>query len=131
MNDCDFTVTWSKRIEYLEKNSNDVPKSEGVYEIQGHISSQNEYTRKYVGRSDDLRRRYLEHLSDDEQNQALKKFLKEKLAFFRYTKTENESVSKDVEKGLYDKYKHNFNDPNNPSSGSGKCKIIQIKETNP
>jgi len=128
---CEFTINWSERIEYYNEKKDDVPKEQGVYEIQGYMSNENEYTRRYVGSTDNLRNRFLQHLSDNEPNEKIKNFLREKKPFFRFTKTDDESMSKDIEKGLYDKHKHTLNDPEHPPPGSGKCTKITISEKNP
>lgn len=114
----------------MEENKKDVPKKIGAYEIQGRTTS-GEYTRRYVGMTDDLNRRFSEHLLTSEPNLELKKFIAEKNTFFRYTTTDTEDTAKDVEKGLYDKYKHTYNDKDHPPSGSGKCLSVKIMETNP
>jgi len=128
---CIFDITWSTQIEYTDEKKGEIPKEEGVYEIQGYVANRNEYTRRYVGRTDDLQRRFGEHLLNNEPNEKLKKFLNEKKAYFRYTKTENESMSKDIENGLYDIYRHTCNDPEKPPAGSGNCQKISINESNP
>lgn len=128
--DCFFKINWSDSVEYTDSNRNGIPTDGGFYEIQEQVSDGG-YTRRYVGRSDNLRRRYSGHLSNDEPNEKLRQFLREKHAFFRYVTTDDEDTRKDVEKGLYDKYKHSFNDPDNPPSGSGVCSIIDIEETSP
>lgn len=128
---CSFEITWSTQIEYVDEKKKEIPEEEGVYEIQGRISSKNKYTRRYVGRTDDLRRRFGEHLQDNEPNKELKKFLNEKKTYFRFIKTKDETISKDIEKGLYEKYNHTFNDPEKPPEGSGNCTEIFIKESNP
>lgn len=130
MKPCGFTVRWSDKINYGEINSKFIPKSIGVYEIQGHISADNKYTRRYVGMSDDLNRRFSEHLLNSEPNTNLREFISTKKVFFRYVTTETEDIAKDIEKGLYDKYKHTYNDPEHPPNGSGKCSTIQITEEN-
>lgn len=45
--------------------------------------------------------------------------------------SDGESTRKDLEKGLYFKYKHSFNTPDTTLSGSGKYDKINITETNP
>lgn len=118
-------------MEYLKENEKDIPSEYGVYEIQGHISDGNKFTRRYVGMSDDLKRRFTEHLRSDEPNKKLKEFLAAKKVFFRYATTKTEDIAKDIEKGLYDKYGHTYNDNDHPPSGSGKCLSVKITETNP
>lgn len=123
-------MNWSSRVECIETESKSIPKEIGVYEIQGRIDSE-KYTRRYVGMTDDLNRRFLEHLSDKEPNLELKKFLKNKKSFFRYSITKTVNIAKDIEKGLYEIHNHTYNDLNHPPSGSGGCLTVTVIEKNP
>ncbi len=127
---CNFKITWSSRIGYENANTSKIPSSAGVYEIQGRKTSDGGYTRRFVGTTDNLQRIYAKHLSDNESNEKLKAFLKEKKAFFRYVTSDGETTRKDIEKGLYLKYKHSFNTTDIVPSGSGKYDKINITETN-
>ena len=127
---CNFKITWSSRIGYENANTTKIPSGAGVYEIQGRKTADGGYTRRFVGTSDNLQRIYSKHLSDNEANEKLRAFLKEKKAFFRYVTSDGESTRKDLEKGLYYKYKHSFNTSDIPPSGSGKYDKINIIETN-
>ena len=131
MLNCNFKITWSSRVEYQTDRLTKIPADGGVYEIQGRAKENGGYTRRYVGTSDNLKQVYQKHLSDNESNEKLKKFLKEKKAFFRYVTTDREQTRMDIEKGLYSKYKHSFNGIDEPPSGSGKYLKIKIEETNP
>lgn len=128
---CNFKITWSSRIGYENTNKAKVPSSAGVYEIQGRKTTDGGYTRRFVGTTDNLQQIYTKHLSDNEANEKLRDFLKAKKAFFRYVTSDGESTRKDLEKGLYFKYKHSFNTTDTPPSGSGKYDKISIMETNP
>lgn len=130
MLNCTIKITWSNRLEYKDKHIDDIPAKAGVYEIQGRKATDGGYTRRYLGVTDDLKKIYSEHLSDIEQNEKLKKFLKEKRAFFRYVPVDAEQTRKDVEKGLYYQYKHSFNDSSAPPIGSGRYVKIKIEEAN-
>ena len=127
---CNFKITWSSRIGYENANTSKIPSSAGVYEIQGRKTSDGGYTRRFVGTTDNLQRIYAKHLLDDEANEKLKAFLKEKKAFFRYVTSDGETTRKDIEKGLYFKYRHSFNTTDTVPSGSGKYDKINITETN-
>ena|SRR3989337_2192863 len=128
---CNFKITWSSRIGYENTNKAKVPSIAGVYEIQGRKTTDGGYTRRFVGTADNLQQIYAKHLSDNEANEKLREFLKEKKSFFRYVTSDGESTRKDLEKGLYFKYKHSFNTTDTPPSGSGKYDKIRIMETNP
>lgn len=128
---CNFKITWSSRIGYENANTSKIPSGAGVYEIQGRKTADGGYTRRFIGATDNLQRIYAKHLSDNETNEKLRAFLKEKRAFFRYVTSDGESTRKDLEKGLYFKYKHSFNTSDTTLSGSGKYDKINITETNP
>ncbi|HLA22746.1 MAG TPA: hypothetical protein VJZ17_04835 [Nitrosopumilaceae archaeon] len=123
-------ITWSNRIPVQNTNIKDIPERPGVYEIQGRKKADGGYTRRYVGMAENLKHVYSEHLSDNEPNEKLKNFLKEKKAFFRYVTSDAEHTRKDLEKGLYFKHKHSFNTLDNPPAGSGKYLKIKIEESN-
>jgi len=123
-------ITWSNRIPVQNTNIKDIPERPGVYEIQGRKKADTGYTRRYVGMAENLKHVYSEHLSDNEPNEKLKNFLKEKKAFFRYVTSDAEHTRKDLEKGLYFKHKHSFNTLDNPPAGSGKYLKIKIEESN-
>jgi hypothetical protein len=125
---CKFTISWSSRVKYDGKNSKYIPNKPGVYEIQGFHPESNTYTRKYVGQGKDLRQRFLEHLSENEQNVGLKDFLKSGRAFLRYSTWEDESARLDIEKGLYDQFRHSLNDGKYRPAGSGRHGEIEVIE---
>ena len=123
-------VIWSEKVEYLNENTESIPQSGGVYEIQGRTKTDGRYTRRFVGASDNLKESYSNCLSGKGSNEKLNQFLKEKKSFFRYVKINSEQTRKDLEKGLYSKYKHSFIDMENPPTGSGKYVKISIEENN-
>ncbi|TLX84692.1 MAG: hypothetical protein E6K98_02005 [Thaumarchaeota archaeon] len=123
-------ITWSEKVEYVTKNADVVPASGGVYEIQGRKKTDGGYTRRYVGTSDNLRQAYAKHLSTGESNEKLRQFLKEKKSFFRYVKSSSDQVRKDLERGLYSKYRHSFIENEKAPSGSGKYMKISVEENN-
>jgi len=128
---CNYKITWSGKVVYAVDNKNNIPSNAGVYEIQGKKVADGGFTRRYVGITENLQQSYLDHLSNQETNEKLKLFLREKRAFFRYLKSDTERIRKDIEKGLYDKFKHSFKDTDNLPLGSGKYSKIKITETNP
>lgn len=123
-------ITWSEKVEYVTKNAESIPSSGGVYEIQGRKKVDGGYTRRYVGASENLRETFDRHLSNDESNPKLRQFLSEKKSFFRYVKSNNVQIRKDLEKGLYSKYRHSFIDNEKMPSGSGKYMKISVEENN-
>ena len=130
MTNATLKIRWSERIECLEDNTESIPSIGGVYEIQGRKTSDGGYTRRYLGQSNNLKETYLKYLAGHESNKKLNQFLKEKKSFFRYIKINSDSIRKDVEKGLYSKYKHSFVDAEHMPSGSGKYVKISVEEIN-
>ncbi|HJU13560.1 MAG TPA: hypothetical protein VJ792_03810 [Candidatus Nitrosotalea sp.] len=130
MVDATLKIIWSEKIECRNDNLGSIPSTGGVYEIQGRKTSDGGYTRRYVGKSDNLKATYSEYLLGHAQNQKLNQFLKEKKSFFRFVKINSDSIRKDLEKGLYSKYKHSLVDAKHIPSGSGKYLKISVEETN-
>jgi hypothetical protein len=90
--------------------------------------------RRYVGESDDLRRRFSEHLRDDERNECVRDYVKNYNTFFRYAQEfPNEEDRKDIEKALYDRYKHRCNSEpyGHAPSGSGRNVVVKLTEIPP
>jgi excinuclease UvrABC nuclease subunit len=129
MMNCTLKITWSDKIEFLSNNAKSIPSYAGVYEIQGRKKTDGGYTRRYVGTSQNLRDTYSRHLSNVESNDKLKQFLKDKKSFFRYVKVSDELLRKDLERGLYHKYRHSFV-KNENTPGSGKYSKISVEENN-
>lgn len=123
-------ITWSQKVEYLSNNTESIPPSGGVYEIQGRKMTDGGYTRRYVGVTDNLKETYAGYLSGKGSNEKLNQFLQKKKSFFRYVKINNEQIRKDLERGLYHKYRHSFIDSENQPSGSGKYAQISVEEKN-
>ena len=127
---CTLKIKWSDKVEYVTNNTKSIPSHAGVYEIQGKKKTDDGFTRRYVGVSNNLQESFSKHLSEVDSNDKLKQFLKDKKSFFRYVKISDELLRKDLESGLYSKYKHSFVDNNNPPSGSGKYSKITVEENN-
>jgi hypothetical protein len=123
-------ITWSEKVEYLSNNTESIPLNGGVYEIQGRKKTGDGYTRRYVGVTDNLKEAYTKCLAGNGSNEKLNQFLKEKKSFFRYVKINNEQTRKDLESGLFHKYRHSFIDSTNQPSGSGKYVKINVEERN-
>lgn len=123
-------ITWSEKIECVSQNAKSIPSDGGVYEIQGRKKTDGEYTRRYVGASNNLKETYSKYLAGKDLNEKLSKFVQEKKSFFRYVKINNELVRKDLEKGLYNKYRHSFVETDRLPIGSGKYLKISVEENN-
>ena len=75
---------WSNDIQYLSRNSDLIPQAGGVYMVLRNDGESGKYKRIYVGRADNLRRRFLEHLSPSEANTCLSGNLYNNGCYFRF-----------------------------------------------
>lgn len=123
-------ITWSEKVEYTDNNVESIPSTGGVFEIQGKKKEEDRYTRRYVGKSNDLKDTYAKFLKGRAANDKLNQFLKEKRSFFRYVKVKSDPIQKDVVKGLYSKYRHSLIDNTDAPAGSGKYAEINVEEKN-
>jgi len=74
---------WSGRYPYTDNNVNlYVPTRGGVYRLI--YKTGEKYCVFYVGQSDDLQRRFGEHLSYSEPNECIKRYLHNFNCFFRF-----------------------------------------------
>ena len=88
---------WSNRYSYTEKNVKaHAPNKAGVYRLI--YQKGDKYHPFYVGQSDDLKRRLLEHLSASEQNACIKRHLREYSCFFRFLEVSTQSERDRIEK---------------------------------
>jgi len=77
-------LKWSTSFRYTAGNSFKVPESGGIYKVLRDDGEKGKMTRVYVGRAFPLRKRYLEHLSPNEQNACLKRNLANEDCYFKY-----------------------------------------------
>jgi hypothetical protein len=126
-------VAWSKPVGFLVETETQIPEKSGVYEILEPMQTgdKRELYRRYVGRADNLRKRFNEHLNASEQNQCIKKLAASKTAKFDYAIIEREHDRMDAERALYDKYKTGLSCNDMRPSGSGRSPAPDIEEVNP
>lgn len=74
---------WSKNFENKTINSLFIPSSSGVYIISVGLITGG-YRDIYVGQSENLKKRFLEHLSESETNKKLSAYLTTKKCYFRF-----------------------------------------------
>lgn len=129
MNNHVIHVYWEGVRKYLEENSEHIPEGAGVYEILAKKKGKNEYMRRYVGQAADLRTRYSEHLSDEEENEDIYNGVREYVCGFSCALIELKANREDAEQALYDKYRHQWNKER--PKGSGRNLTIEIVEHNP
>ena len=121
-------IYWSKIVNYTEDNSDEIPEKAGVYEI---LAKRNDgkYNRKYVGQTENLYSRYLEHLSDNEENSDIHDGLRKKTCGFDYALLESEADRKDTEQELYDEHDYDWNQVR--PEGSGRNLEVEVVEHEP
>lgn len=99
---------WSNRYLYTKDNVKKyAPTKGGVYRLINEKDSK--FYVFYVGQSNDLERRLLEHISDSEENKCIKKHLKDYTCHFRFAEVSSSERDK-LEKEQIDEYKPDCND---------------------
>jgi len=94
---------WTKRYEYTESNVETyTPSRGGVYRLIYH--SGDKYYVFYVGQSEDLKRRLLEHLSSSEENTCIKRYLRDFTCYFRYLEIDDKTERNKVEEQQISEY---------------------------
>jgi len=86
-----------------------VPIESGVYLLWEKLAESNKWLCFYVGKTKGLEKRLLEHLSDNEDNDCIKKKVAEKVCGFEYAKVANQNERDGIEKFLYDHYNPSCN----------------------
>lgn len=119
-------VYWSGVEEYIEENGKNIPEDSGVYEILVKNKNTGKYMRHYIGQADDLRERYYEHLSDNEENEGISGGVSKWVCGFDFALIDDEDDRKDAEKGLYEKHDYKWNEIE--PEGSGRSHDIEIVE---
>ncbi len=76
-----------------------IPENGGVYIILRNDNVPGSYTNVYVGKTNNLRSRFIEHLADSELNIQLKNNIRNTECYFRYLilSTEQERTNKEIE----------------------------------
>ena len=101
---------WSGRYEYTEANVKKyAPTSGGVYRLIYKKDSESRYV-FYVGQSENLERRLLEHLASSEQDTCIKRHLKNYSCYFRYLRVTLRSERDKIEEQQISKYSPKCND---------------------
>jgi excinuclease UvrABC nuclease subunit len=95
-------VTWSPKFKDYSEKAVDLatPEKPGIYLI--FVSQNNRTSGRliYVGQSENLRDRLVEHLSDNEPNEALRNHLSEHICWFQFTPITKQSERDGVESFL-------------------------------
>jgi excinuclease UvrABC nuclease subunit len=102
-------VEWSSIYEYTETNVLKLtPKAGGVYRLC--YKKDEKYYVFYVGQSDSLERRLLEHFSSSESNLCIKRYLKEKTCYMQWVTISVQADRDKSEEEEIEKYKPTCND---------------------
>lgn len=100
--------TWSERYSYTKENIQKyAPTSGGVYRLINK-DGDNFYV-FYVGQSENLEKRLLEHLSANEPNSCIKKHLQGYSCFFRFIGISSSEERDKVEKEQIQEYNPSCN----------------------
>ncbi len=81
----------------------------GVYRLS-YLADDGSYYIFYVGQSEDIKKRLLEHLSSNEKNVCIKNYLTTKKCFFRYAKITKAYIRDAAEKQMYKQYEPSCNE---------------------
>jgi len=99
---------WSNRYSYTEENvQKHAPLTAGVYRLI--YKSDDDYYVFYVGQSNNLNRRLLEHLSSSETDSCIKRHLRDYNCFFRFIEISSQDERNRVEREQIEKYNPNCN----------------------
>lgn len=99
-------ITWSSFHSDFSENEvkNYAPNEAGVYLLWVKLADGDKWKCFYAGQAKDLEKRLLEHLSDNEKNDCIKKKASNKVCGFEYAKVATQSDRDGIEKYLYDHY---------------------------
>lgn len=106
-----WTLTWT-RLTGLSKSSvealaNNLP---GVYRLSYKKAEDGNYYIFYIGQSEDIKQRLLEHLSLGEENVCIRNYIASKDCFFRYAKITQSYIRDAAERQVYKQYEPSCNE---------------------
>lgn len=105
-----WTLTWTKLTELSDSTVKTLTNNvAGVYRLS-YLADDGSYYIFYVGQSEDIRKRLLEHLSSNEQNVCIKNYLASKKCFFRYAKITKSYIRDAAERQMYKQYEPSCNE---------------------
>lgn len=114
-----LNVEWTKPYPFFEEQvKHVVPENEGIYRLSNKAEGV-----FYVGQSDNLQRRLLEHLSDEEKNVCIKGKL-EFQVYFRFALLKAEKERLCAESFMYQQFKKETGlDCNDKKPSETPCEI--------
>ena len=103
-------VTWSGIFSPYDENTvkRFAPTSGGVYLLSVKLKN-GKWKCFYVGKAANLRERLLDHLSEGEENECIKKKVTDYICGFEFAEVSREIDRKGIEKFLYDRIKPECN----------------------
>ena len=102
---------WSNLYEYKEDNVKEyAPTAGGVYRLS-YEKEKKKYI-FYVGQSNNLQRRLLEHLSDSEPDDCIKGYLGKYTCYFRFIEVKDEEERSKLEQEQIEEYNPDCNNKN-------------------
>lgn len=100
-----WKLTWTKLTEFnkdsIESLLDDLP---GVYRLSYYKEDDKNYYVFYIGQSKDIKKRFLEHLSENGENICIKNFLATEKCFFKYAKITKDYIRNAAERQMYKHY---------------------------
>jgi len=100
---------WSNRYEYTEANVKTyAPTSGGVYRLVYHKSGDKYYV-FYIGQSEDLEIRLLQHLQTSEPDACIRQHLRDYTSYFRFLKVGTQAERLRIEQEQIKKYRPTCN----------------------
>jgi excinuclease UvrABC nuclease subunit len=105
-----WTLTWTGLIPLNETSIEEIPENlPGVYRLSYKDTDGNYYV-FYVGQSENIKKRLLEHISNSESNVCMRNYINSKECIFRYAKVNNDYVRNAAEKQMYKHYEPTCNE---------------------
>lgn len=105
-----WILTWTKLKELSNSNVNAITNNiAGVYRFS-YLSDEGSYYIFYVGKTEDIKNRLLNHLLSSEENFCIKNYLASKRCFFRYAMITKAYIRDAAEKQMYKQYEPSCNE---------------------
>ena len=105
-----WTLTWTKLTLLTENLVKALPNTlPGVYRFSYEAEDGNHYV-FYIGQTEDVKRRLLEHLSSLENNICIRNYLATKNCFFRYARITRSYIRDAAERQMYKQYEPSCNE---------------------
>ena len=114
-------IRWSEFVQWRQASETTITNSSGVYEFWVGLKD-NGKRRIYVGKADNLDKRFKEHLRTDLSNNCLRNNLKQYVWYYRFAVIENKADREDAEKWLYRHHEYECNEVE--PSGSGRQRFV-------